>query len=223
MESYHDRATINPPPASAILSQENLDVNRFVCLVPANQNSHDKNYTHLLKILILLYIVQDGYVYHPFSFQTAGVGPTPQIPTFITPDHENGPDNNQDEESELKTSLSVENLLSALFLRTADFRVMAMTRAGTALFTTEYNSIWYVLDAESLETGLINVVQFKPNGDINCSTRRRPFNLTQIMTFHIGNGWPLKKLIQNGIGGRSHHNQPYVFYISPTPLVKKAK
>jgi hypothetical protein len=92
-----------------------------------------------------------------------------------------------------------------------------MTRAGTALFTTEYNSIWYVLDAESLETGLINVVQFKPNGEINHSTQRRPFNLAQIMTFHIGNGWPLKELIQSGIGGRSHHNQPYVFCLSPTP------
>jgi hypothetical protein len=97
-----------------------------------------------------------------------------------------------------------------------------MTRAGTALFTTEYNSIWYVLDAESLETGLINVVQFKPNGEINHSTQRRPFNLTQIMTFHVGNGWSLKELIQSGIGGRSHHNQSHVFCLSPTPSLKES-
>lgn len=136
---------------------------------------------------------------HPFSFRTAGKSPTPQIPVFITSDDENS------------SPLAVEHLLATLFLRTADFRVVAMTRTGTALFTTEYNSLWYVLDGSSLETGLIHVVTFKPNGEIHNATQRRPFNLTQIMIFHIGNGWPLSVLIENNVGGRSWHNKPYVF------------
>ncbi|GAB1214206.1 hypothetical protein ATERTT37_003366 [Aspergillus terreus] len=177
-------------------TKDSLEIQRFVCLAPANRDPHQKNSAHLLKILILLYIVQDGYMVHPFSFRTAGKSPTPQIPVFITSDDENS------------SPLAVEHLLATLFLRTADFRVVAMTRTGTALFTTECNSLWYVLDGSSLETGLIHVVTFKPNGEIHNATQRRPFNLTQIMIFHIGNGWPLSVLIENNVGGRSWHNKP---------------
>ncbi|KAJ0422731.1 hypothetical protein BJY00DRAFT_310745 [Aspergillus carlsbadensis] len=194
-DSYHDRAITNPSPAPAILSEDSLEVNRFISLVSANKDSQPKEYVHLLKILILLYIVQDGYFYHPFSFGTAGGGQTPQIPTFITPTHEN-------------TLLSMENTLPALFLHTADFRAVGMTRCGTALFTTEHDEIWYILDETSLERGLLNVVRFRPNGSIEHATLRRPFNLTQIMIFHVGNGWSLKEIIAEGVGGRGHLNQP---------------
>ncbi|KAL3447431.1 hypothetical protein BJX65DRAFT_295786 [Aspergillus insuetus] len=180
-DSYHDRATSNPSPTPAILSEDSLEVKRFVSLVPVDKDSQPKEYTHLLK-----------------NFRTAGGGPTPQIPTFIPAD---------DYKS---TPVSIEDTVSTLFLRTAEFRGVGMTRSGTAIFLTEYNEIWYILDEKSLETGLINVVRFQSNGSIEYATHRRPFNLTQIMIFHIGNGWPLKELINEGIGGRPHRNQPYV-------------
>ncbi|KAL3484689.1 hypothetical protein BJX62DRAFT_230077 [Aspergillus germanicus] len=181
---YYNRATTHPAFAAPIVVQDDLDTH-----IPRN--------THLLKILILLYIVQDGYFYHPFSFHTAGQSPTPQIPTYINPNPSTPP-------------LSIEHTLPALFLRTADFRVMAMTRSGTVLFTKEYNDFWYVLDEGSLATGLVNVVRFKSNGSVACATHRRPFNLTQIMIFHVGNGWPLEEIIEMGIGGYEPWNLPYV-------------
>ncbi|CEL00768.1 hypothetical protein ASPCAL00364 [Aspergillus calidoustus] len=102
----------------------------------------------------------------------------------------------------------VEHTLPALFLRTADFRAMAMTQVGTVVFSKEYDGIWYVLDAQSLQTGLMNVARFESNGSIRCATHRRPFNLTQITIFSIGNGWPLEEIIETGIGGWGFWNQP---------------
>jgi hypothetical protein len=117
----------------------------------------------------------------------------------------------------------MEDTLFTLFLHRADFRAVAMTRSGTALFTTEYNENWYILD-ENFETGLINVVRFKSNGSIEHAAHRRPFNLTQIMIFHIGNGWPLKEIIDEGIGGRAHLNKPYVLAGKPSvPQFKEGK
>ncbi|KAL4903189.1 hypothetical protein BDW74DRAFT_180056 [Aspergillus multicolor] len=197
-DSYHDRATADPSPAPVILSQGTLAVERFVCLAPVTRDSNQKHYTHLLKILILLYIVQDGYFYHPFSFNQVADGPQEQ------------PQLQAGRGRAANTPVKLENLLASLFLRPADLRAVAMTRAGTALFTpdSEYDSIWYILDAESLDTGLLNVVQFKANGEIAHVTHWRSFNLTQIMIFYLGYGWPLKELIDTGIGGRAHQNQP---------------
>jgi hypothetical protein len=87
-----------------------------------------------------------------------------------------------------------------------------MTQVGTVVFSKEYDGIWYVLDAQSLQTELINVVRLESNGSIRCATHRRLFNLTQIMIFSIGNGWPLEEIIETGIGGLEFWNQPYVFF-----------
>ncbi|KAL4865789.1 hypothetical protein BDV12DRAFT_199758 [Aspergillus spectabilis] len=179
----------DPLPLPASLSQVGIEINRFVCLARIDRESNPASYTRLFQILILLHIVQGGYGKHPFSASHSGWGDsTPQIPTII----------NNHEQSQ---NLTPQDLLAELFLQKADFRIVAMTRSGHALFPTLFNELWFVVDASSLETGLINVMDPHSNGEIKDSALRRPFNLTDMMVSYCGNGWPLEDLIEQNIRG----------------------
>lgn len=139
---------------------------------------------------------QDGFgTGHPFGSGNIG-GPTPQIPTNISgSDHD----------------IALEDILSARFLWTPDFRVVSMTRTGTVLFTKLYDHLGFAVDQSGLETGRLTALEFQPNGQIEHSVVWRAFNLGQVMIFYYGQGYKLDALIEEHIGGPPWVNQPYVF------------
>ncbi|KAE8422223.1 hypothetical protein BDV36DRAFT_245438 [Aspergillus pseudocaelatus] len=57
---------------------------RFLCLPPVDRHTHPRNYVHLVKLLILLYIYQDEWLgVHPFEGLEAGKALRYHIPEFL--------------------------------------------------------------------------------------------------------------------------------------------
>ena len=165
-------------------------------MAPVNRDTHPTNYTHLIKILIILYLGAGGTGGHPFSHAKAGDGPNPQIPTFVAADS--------------NLEVAPQDLLAALYLQGADFRMVSMARTGTVLFHNLSNRLWLVIDQAGLDTGRLMLLQFQPNGQSLLSTLRRPFNLGDVIAFHYGQALGLEDIVEKDIGGPEHMNEPYV-------------
>lgn len=168
-------------------------------MAPVNRDTHPTNYTHLIKILIILYLGAAGTGGHPFSRAKAGDGPNPQIPTFIAADS--------------NLEVAPQDLLAALYLQGADFRMVSMARTGSVLFHNLSNKLWFVIDQAGLDTGRLMLLQFQPNGQSLLSTLRRPFNLGEAIAFHKGQALGLEDIVEQDIGGPEHMNEPYVYFL----------
>ncbi|RHZ57673.1 uncharacterized protein CDV56_104573 [Aspergillus thermomutatus] len=206
VSSYQLRA---PSPSSALdypasaLAQEPQPDKRFVCLAPVDRQTNPRNYIHLLKFLILLYVHQDEWNdVHPFDLAGAGQAPGCHIPTLITPNPSTtGLSAHGD-------SLGLADVLPALFLETADFHAISMTRTGTVVFATWAGYSWFVIDQTGLDTGRMALVEYSSSGGIKASTLRRPWNMGQVMSFGQILGRSVSELAQSSIGGHEHYNQP---------------
>ncbi|GIK03451.1 hypothetical protein Aspvir_007522 [Aspergillus viridinutans] len=189
-KSYQLRA---PSPSSALdYPAQRLHWHKNLNPTSVHRQTHPRNYTRLLKFLILLYVHQDGWNgVHPFDLAGAGQAPGCHIrlsSPLIRP--------------------RVSHVLPALFLETADFNVISMTRSGTVVFANGAGYTWFVIDQTGLETGRMALVEYASNGDIKASTLRRPWNMEQVMSFGQILGRSVSELAQSGIGGHEGYNQP---------------
>lgn len=182
-----------------------------MCLAPADRQTNPRNYIRLLKFLILLYVHQDEWNgVHPFDLAGAGQAPGCHIPAFVVANPSTTGLSAQGD------SLSLAHVLPALFLETADFHVISMTRSGTVVFTNWAGYPWFAIDQMGLETGRLALVEYTSSGDIKASTLRRPWNMGQVMSFGQILGRSVSELAQSGIGGHEHYNQPYVMPVFPS-------
>lgn len=176
-----------------------------MCLAPVDRQTHPRNYTRLLKFLILLYVHQDDWNgVHPFDLAGAGRAPGCHIPAFVAANLSTTGLSAQGD------SLSLAHVLPALFLEAANFHVISMTRSGTVVFANCAGYPWFVIDQTGLETGRLALVEYTSSGDIKASTLRRPCNMGQVMSFGQILGRSVSELAQSSIGGHEHYNQPYV-------------
>jgi hypothetical protein len=99
------------------------------------------------------------------------------------------------------------DFMSWKYLETADFQALTMTRSGMVRFL---RGLWagFVVDQDGLETGLLSLVDFLPNGQIEEEMFRRPFNLISVMNFMYGLGWNVGRLKSEHIGGPDWANEP---------------
>ncbi|KAJ5948569.1 hypothetical protein N7454_001876 [Penicillium verhagenii] len=196
-ESYHGRApaytSASDYPASLLSQQAPRPSKRFLCLAPVDRETHPRDYIHLVKFLILLYVHQ-GEWNGPHPFDLSGVGNAPQchIPEFVS----------------RATPIALDEILSELYLFSADFHALSMTRAGTVVFADGPYYTWYVIDEPGLLTGRLTLAEFGSNGSVRASTLRRPWNMGQTMSFSQIMGRRVLELSMSGIGGPPQYNEP---------------
>ncbi|GLA14612.1 hypothetical protein AnigIFM62618_001049 [Aspergillus niger] len=184
-------------PAS-VLSQITPRPNkRFLCLPSVDRQTHPRNYIHLVKFLILLYIHQDEWNgVHPFEEHGAGTAPNYHLPDLL----DCGP---------TTPITTFDEILPSLYLTPADFHAISMTRQGTVVFANGPNLTWFVIDAPGLATGRLSLVDFSSNGHVRVSTLRRPWNMGQTMAFEQILGRYLGEIVESCIGGPPQYNEVY--------------
>lgn len=114
------------------------------CLAPVTKD-HPRNYTRWLKIQIMLYRLDGdyGHIMHDSNPVVAEQNPATARPE----------------------GLHKTEFMSWKYLETADFDSLTMTRSGMVRFL---RGCWrqFVVDQHGLETGLLSLVDFFPNGQI---------------------------------------------------------
>ncbi|KAJ5936333.1 hypothetical protein N7454_005631 [Penicillium verhagenii] len=181
-ESYHSRALQAPRPNK-----------RFLCLPPVDLQTHPRNYIHLVKLLIMLYIHQDEWNgLHPFDGAGAGNALRCHIPEFLN----------------LATPIALGDILSELYLASADFHALSMTRSGTVVFADGPDYTWYVIEGPGLATGRMTVAEFGSNGSVRDSLVRRAWNMGPIMSFGQDLGRRVVDLAELAIGGPPQYDEP---------------
>lgn len=169
---------------------------RFLCLPSVDRQAHPRNYIHLVKFLILLYVHQDYWGgTHPFETAGAGYAPRCHIPELL----------------DLAAPTALSEVLPALYLNKADFHALSMTRRGTVVFADGPDYRWYVIDAPGLATGQMAIVEFGSNGQVRDSILRRPWNIGQVVLFGEM-GRRVADLAESSIGGPPRINEPYVLF-----------
>ncbi|KAF7167883.1 hypothetical protein CNMCM5623_001030 [Aspergillus felis] len=196
-ESYHSRAPAYNSaldyPASVLSQLAPRPDKRFLCLAPVDRQAHPRNYIHLVKFLILLYVHQDYWQgTHPFDIGGAGDAPRCHIPELL----------------DLAEPTALSEILPALYLNRADFHALSMTRCGTVVFADGPDYTWYVIDAPGLATGRITIVEFGSNGHVRESILRRPWNMGQVISFGQILGRRVVDLAESSIGGPPRINEP---------------
>lgn len=122
-----------------------------------DKEHHPDNYTRLIKLLILLYIHNDKNVAHPLT--AYGDWESPHIPFIMA-----------DSSAVLNISdlSSPDNLISNIYLHSADFNAVSMTQSGTVIFPKEQSRTGYtIINQDSLKQGRVEVMTFKANGEIS--------------------------------------------------------
>ncbi|KAK6832112.1 hypothetical protein RU639_002554 [Aspergillus parasiticus] len=165
-ESYHSRAagytSALDYPAMVISQLTPRPNKRFLCLPPVDRQTNSRNYIHLVKFLILLYVHQDEWSgRHPFDLHGAGDAPGCHFPELLGP---GSPD---------AAPTTLNEILPALYLAPADFHALSMTRDGTVVFADGPGLTWFVIDAPGLVTGRLTLAEFGSNGHRSRRVRHR--------------------------------------------------
>ncbi|KAJ5537875.1 hypothetical protein N7494_007354 [Penicillium frequentans] len=92
----------------------------------------------------------------------------------------------------LATPIALSDFLPELYLASADFHALSMTRSGTP----------------GLATGRITVAEFGSNGSVRDSVIRRAWNMGHIMSFSQNLGRRVGYLAMSAIGGPPQYNEP---------------
>jgi hypothetical protein len=213
VQSYYQRApgydSALDYPAIALSHLTVRPNKRFLCLPSVDRETHGRNYVHLVKFLILMYVHQDEWNGpHPFDLHGAGEAPSSHIPQLLDPGS--------------GAPITLSEVLPALYLHTADFFALSMTRDGTVVFADGPGLTWFVIDEPGLATGRLTLAEFGSNGHVRVSTLRRPWNMGQTMSFEQMLGKYLSEIAESGIGGPPQYNQSYVLPLSLTEKIFSA-
>lgn len=148
-----------------------------------------------MKLLIPLYVHQDEWAgSHPFDIWGTDNAPRCHIPKLLGP--------------AAPTTLS--EVLPSLYLSSASFSALSMTRCSALVFTNAPDHTWFVIDAPGLATGRLTLVEFGCNGHVCISTLRRPWNMGQTMVVDQILGRFFGEIADSGIGCPPQYNDPYV-------------
>ncbi|KAB8274050.1 hypothetical protein BDV30DRAFT_238018 [Aspergillus minisclerotigenes] len=152
-QSYHNRAAGY---ASALdypaMTQQTLLVS-----APRGPADPSRNYIHLVKFLILLYVHQDEWSGpHPFDLHGAGDASRCHIPELLDPG------------SPAAAPTMLSEILPALYLAPADFHALSMTRDGTVVFAGGPGLTWFVIDAPDWPRGASRWPSLAPTATSAC-------------------------------------------------------
>lgn len=160
-----------------------------MCLAPLSP-AYRENLSKWIKLYILSCRL-DGELGHCMDMSAkdhCGIDPNPS--TFPDP-----------------STFQYKDLLSLLFLEGANFRIMTMTSKGTVLFAG-MRRCWFLVDQEDLDGGLITCVDFKPNGEVEDSFKRRAYNMWPVYLQYVILGKSIWELKDSSEGGLDRNNTP---------------
>lgn len=155
-----------------------------ICLAPVGA-AHPVNQARWVKFLILLYWYdhESGHCLdndHTFSV------------AFLNP--------------ATTTTASVDDVLPWLYLESALFSGIYLTRGGTVLYLGQLH-YHLLVDEEGLRTGRLAIVDYNIDGTVKDVVLRRPFNMYQPYLNLFVNSLSISDVVQ-GLGGAKFHNQP---------------
>lgn len=107
------------------------------------------------------------------------------------------------------SAVQITDVLTRDILEMANLDFMTMTRNGKVLFMQRLGP-WFLLTQEDLDTGHITVVEFKRNGQVHNSFRRRACNMWPVYLEYCSACRPLEYVIEHRVGGNSLMNSEYV-------------
>lgn len=99
----------------------------------------------------------------------------------------------------------------------ADWNCMGMTRRGTVLFLQRLFP-WFLVTPEDLETGHVTTVEFKRNGQVSESFRRRVCNMWPVYLEYWVECKPLEEIKEERVGGNSAMNSEYALNLFTLPM-----
>lgn len=141
----------------------------------------------------MIYIHQDEWNgQHPFDQAGAGQAPRCHIPEFLN----------------LAKPIALSDMLSELYLASADFHSLSMTRSGTVVFAEGPDYTWYMIEEAELARGRLTIAEFGSNGSVRNSIIRRAWNMGPIMAFGQNLGRRVADLEDSCIGGPPPYNEP---------------
>lgn len=97
-------------------------------------------------------------------------------------------------------TFQITDFLPWLFLEMANFDAMTMTRRGIVLFMNPLVK-WFLVDQDDLDTGRITIVEFKRNGQIRDTFRRRAYNMYPVYLQACVSIRPLWEVKEDRTGG----------------------
>ncbi|RAO67698.1 uncharacterized protein BHQ10_003710 [Talaromyces amestolkiae] len=184
-DSYHQRAPVRdalayPEPALRNVHKFYPPYARFMCLAPLGP-SYRSNLSKWIKLYILSCRL-DGEMGHCLLVDShIGVDPNPA--TFPDP-----------------STFQITDVLPWMFLETANFNTITMTCRGTVLFMNQLRT-WFLVNQDDLDTGRITTVEFKLNGEIADSLRRRAYNMFPVSLALCVGYDPLWEVRERRVGG----------------------
>lgn len=107
------------------------------------------------------------------------------------------------------TVVQITDVLPRALLEPANWNCITMTSRGTVVFDLTLDP-WFLVTPEDLETGHITIVEFKRNGQIANTLRRRACNLWPVHLRYNALYHPLEELEENRVGGGAKQNSEYV-------------
>jgi hypothetical protein len=103
------------------------------------------------------------------------------------------------------SSVQITDVLPRAYLEMASFNGITMTHRGTVLFMNRLRD-WFVATADDLDTGHITIIDFKRNGQIRESFRRRAYNMYPVYLELFSLQRSLTHVINEKVGGPDRYN-----------------
>ncbi|KAF4200470.1 hypothetical protein CNMCM8927_003037 [Aspergillus lentulus] len=174
--------------------------NRGVISLAPVDAAHPVNQARWVKFLILLhrYDLESGHCLdNDYTFSVASLIPA------------------------TTTTASFDDFLPWLYLESALFSGIYLTRGGTVLYLGQLHN-HLIVDEEGLRTGRLAIVDYDINGTVKDLVLRRPFNMHQPYQNLFHNGQSISDMFQ-GLGGGNFHNQPMNMDLPILGILEHAK
>ncbi|GFF76635.1 hypothetical protein IFM62136_09368 [Aspergillus lentulus] len=174
--------------------------NRGVISLAPVDAAHPVNQARWVKFLILLYRydLESGHCLdNDYTFSVASLNPA------------------------TTTTASFDDFLPWLYLESALFSGIYLTRGGTVLYLGQLHNHLSV-DKEGLRTGRLAIVDYDINGTVKDLVLRRPFNMHQPYQNLFHNGQSISDVFQ-GLGGGNFHNQSMNMDLPILDILEHAK
>ncbi|RDW76858.1 uncharacterized protein DSM5745_06850 [Aspergillus mulundensis] len=208
-DAYHQRALqrtgFNLPPEDATQNADYPgDCPDFLCLAPLGPD-HRSNRSKWIK-LFLLSCRLDGEMGHCLDQYGSEHG-------GLTLNPASHPD---------PSAVQVTDVLPRALLETANWNCITMTRRGTVLFLQRLGP-WFLVTPDDLETGHITIVEFKRNGQVAKSLRRRACNMWPVYLKYCGQYLSLEEIEDNRVGGNAAMNSDLDMTLPIVDILEGAK
>ncbi|KAL4899864.1 hypothetical protein BDW74DRAFT_162861 [Aspergillus multicolor] len=118
--------------------------------------------------------------------------------------------------------VQITDVLPRALLEPANWNAVAMTRRGTVVFLHTLDP-WFIATPDDLDTGHITMVEFKRNGQVAKSFRRRACNMWPVHLKYSNQYQTLEEIEENRVGGNARMNSDLYMNLPIVDILEGAK